>query len=85
MGGDEFVALAIIGTDCDTHDIKERIEKVTERYNKMADKPYPIGMSVGLHKFICSPNIDIYELLDVADGLLYEEKIEKRKKYGSYR
>ena len=26
-----------------------------------------------------APKIDIYEILDIADGLLYEEKHEKRK------
>ena len=85
MGGDEFVVLAIIGSDCDTQDIKNRIEKVSQRYNKMANKPYPIAMSVGLYKFSSSPKVDIYEVLDIADGLLYEEKNERRKKYGSYR
>ncbi|MCR4688744.1 MAG: GGDEF domain-containing protein [Saccharofermentans sp.] len=85
MGGDEFVVLAIIGSDCDTSDIKTRIDKVTARYNKQANKPYPIGMSTGLYKFICNPKIDIFEIIDRADGLLYEEKLEKRRKYGSYR
>lgn len=85
LGGDEFVVLAVIGDECDIHKIKMRIDKVTEFYNKQADKPYHIGMSTGIHEFKCSPKIDIYEILDIADGLLYEEKHEKRKKYGSYR
>ena len=85
MGGDEFVVLAVTGTDCDIQKVKSRISKVTDFYNRQADKPYHIGMSTGIHKFKCNPKIDIYEVLDIADGLLYEEKVEKRKKYGSYR
>lgn len=85
LGGDEFVVLAITGTDCNIAGIKDRIERVTKRYNENAGKPYPIAMSTGIYKFKCSPDIDIYEILDRADRLLYEEKTRKKKQYGSYR
>jgi PleD family two-component response regulator len=42
-------------------------------------------MSAGIHKFICRPDVDIYSILEIADGLLYEEKMEKKARYGSYR
>ena len=85
MGGDEFVAMAVIGSDCDIDSIKARIEKVTKSHNELSGKPYPIEMSTGVHKFVCSPDVDIYAELEVADGLLYQEKQEKKAKYGSYR
>ena len=85
FGGDEFVVLAITGIDCNVAGIKDRIERVTKRHNDKAGKPYPIAMSTGIFKFKCSQDVDIYEILDNADRLLYEEKQRKKKQYGSYR
>ena len=85
LGGDEFVVLAITGTDCNISGIKDRIERVTKRHNENAGKPYPIAMSTGICKFKCSADIDIYDILDKADRLLYEEKTRKKEQYGSYR
>ena len=85
MGGDEFVVLAITGIDCDVLGIKDRIERVTKRHNEKAGKPYPIAMSTGIFKFKCSPKVNLYDVLDSADRLLYEEKQRKKKQYGSYR
>ena len=58
--------------------MKARIEKVTKRYNTFADKPYPIEMSTGIHKFKISNGIDIYDVINSADRLLYQEKISKK-------
>ena len=85
FGGDEFVVLAITGIDCDVAGIRDRIDRVTKRYNDKAGKPYPIAMSTGIYKFKCSQDVDIYEILDCADRLLYEEKQKKKRQFGSYR
>ena len=85
LGGAEFVVLAITGADCNIDGIKDRIDRVTKRYNENAGKPYPIAMSTGIYKFKCSANVDIYDILDKADRLLYEEKTRKKAQYGSYR
>ena len=77
IGGDEFISLAITGTDCDIVAMKQRIERVTKRYNKFANKPYPIEMSTGIFKFKCG-TVDIYDAINSADKLLYEEKIKKK-------
>ena len=78
IGGDEFLSLAITGADCDVDSMKARIEKVTKRYNKFADKPYPIEMSTGIYKFRINGRVDIYEAINNADTLLYQEKIRKK-------
>ena len=85
IGGDEFVVMALVGTECDIAGIKERIEHVTKKHNDTAGKPYPIEMSTGIHKFTCSPEIEIIAELEIADGLLYQEKQAKKAKNGSYR
>ena len=80
IGGDEFIALAITGSDCDTVAMKQRIERVIKRHNKQANKPYPIDMSCGIYKFRCTGKVDIYDAVNNADKLLYEEK--NRRKAG---
>ena len=78
IGGDEFLSLAVTGSDCDVESMKARIEKVTKLYNKLEDKPYPIEMSTGIYKFKISGKVDIYEMMNNADQLLYQEKIRKK-------
>lgn len=85
IGGDEFVVLAIIETDIDIAKIRDRLDRVTKSHNDTSGKPYPIEMSAGIHKFTCGPDVDIYSILEIADGLLYQEKKAKKAKYGSYR
>ena len=78
IGGDEFVVLAVTGADCNVDKIKARINRVTKEFNDAAGKPYPIEMSAGIHKFTIQGKIDIYEIMNIADRLLYEEKIRKK-------
>ena len=78
IGGDEFICLAVTGADCDVDSMKSRIEKVTKRYNKFAGKPYPIEMSTGIYKFKIIGKVDIYDAMNNADTLLYQEKIRKK-------
>ena len=49
-------------------------QKMQDKYKK----PYAIEMSTGIHKFIVSDTIDIYDVINQADGLLYQEKIRKK-------
>ncbi len=85
LGGDEFVAFAITGVDHYEETIKARIDSITKKHNEKAGKPYPIEMSTGVYEFVCSPEIDIYEILDLADEKLYAEKNEKKARRGTYR
>ena len=59
--------------------MKLRIASVIKRYNEASGKPYPIDMCTGIYKFRCAHNIDIYDAINNADRLLYEEKISKKK------
>lgn len=85
FGGDEFVAFAMMGLDNYEDIMKRRIEEITVRHNETCHKPYPIEMSTGMWEFTCTQDVDIYEILEIADKRLYEEKLEKKKKNGSYR
>ena len=85
LGGDEFVVFAVVGVDNYEETIKERIRAITKSRNKEANKPYPIEMSVGVCEFICSADINIFDMLEQADEKLYMEKSAKKAKNGSYR
>ena len=85
IGGDEFVAFALVGSDDAESTIKSRILRIAEEHDSASGKPYKISVSTGFHLFRCSSDVDIYEMLDMADTDLYHEKQEKRKKNGSYR
>ena len=85
LGGDEFVAFALVGVENYGVNIKDRISQITKAHNEAANKPYPIEMSTGVCEFICSENVDIFELLEQADEKLYIEKNLKKAKNGSYR
>lgn len=80
IGGDEFVSLFV--TDYQENDCCElltrRIEKHAIDFNKSCDKPFYVEISAGIHKFICDPDIDILELLQQSDAVLYEKKKQRR-------
>ena len=85
IGGDEFVAFAMIGVEHYEATIKTRIIDILKKHNEAAGKPYPIDMSTGIHEFTCDPSVNIYEILDLADEKLYNEKKAKKEVNGSYR
>ena len=85
LGGDEFIVFAMVQVSDYEKNIKDRIISITKRHNEAANKPYPIDMSTGICEFTCGSDIDIHEIIDMADEKLYKEKAEKKAKYGSYR
>ncbi len=86
IGGDEFVAFALVGSlDDYEKTLKERIENITRKHNEVTGKEYPVEMSVGICEFVCSDRADIFALLEEADEKLYVEKTEKKRLRGSYR
>ena len=58
--------------------LKQRIDRVTKRFNKNSGKPYAVEISTGIFKFRCNGKIEIYDVINSADQLLYEEKIRKK-------
>lgn len=85
FGGDEFITFAITGNDINTDNVKNRIETITKKYNEEAQKPYPIEMSTGIYKFTLNGKIDIYDVINRADELLYEEKLRKKEQGKKFR
>ncbi|MBR6223908.1 MAG: GGDEF domain-containing protein [Lachnospiraceae bacterium] len=78
MGGDEFAAFAIIDHDTTAEAIRDRIVTTLKKLNEN-DRPYYVDMSIGIHEFPIEKNVDIDEMLTLADEVLYNEKKNKLK------
>lgn len=78
IGGDEFVAMAILEKHATAETIKMRIKNLTEQFNEICEKPYYIGVSVGVSEFVCDKDVELETYLDMADENLYEDKQGKR-------
>ena len=78
IGGDEFVAFALLGGQQSAETISKRIHRKLEIMNSTCDKPYYIEASIGIVDFICDENADIQNLIKQADDALYENKAHKR-------
>lgn len=78
MGGDEFAVFAITNGENCAGLIRDRIQSKLKELNKN-DKPYYVNMSIGAYEFKIHPEVDINEILSLADEDLYKEKTTKIK------
>ena len=78
IGGDEFVAFALLNSQQSADLIANRIHKRLADINANSDKPYYIEASIGIVDFICHTDLDIQTLIKQADDALYENKSHKR-------
>ncbi len=78
MGGDEFVAFAFLDSPQKPSMIRNTISKLSKELNDSCGKPYYIDISLGICTFVCSPSLNIEEVLHYADEALYERKKNKR-------
>ncbi|MBE6851970.1 MAG: GGDEF domain-containing protein [Ruminococcus sp.] len=79
IGGDEFAVFALLGHSENINKITNRIADITEKFNDSCTKPYYIHMSIGIYTFKCSDKIQLSEILEKADELLYNQKRNKKK------
>lgn len=84
IGGDEFAAFALVDCNDYANNVRSRIIKKSNEVNSSSEKPYYINMSVGICEFQCNPDVDIKQMLDLADAQLYTEKRTKTKKILKY-
>ena len=78
IGGDEYVSFVLVDKEGNEEEIKNKIKAFSTEFNKNCDKPYYVELSVGIHKCVCDSTIDITDLLQKSDELLYEEKKLRR-------
>jgi len=74
LGGDEFVVFAASGTVDGDRPILARVREALRLYNDVVTRPFKLELSLGSTP--CDPEHprSIDELLQIADGLMYEQK-----------
>ncbi|MGN1422959.1 MAG: diguanylate cyclase domain-containing protein [Oscillospiraceae bacterium] len=80
MGGDEFAALALTDEVSGTESILAKKTACIEHLNRTANKPYTIDMSMGFCECRCENSYDLKEAVDKADGRLYDDKTERKRR-----
>ena len=80
MGGDEYAAF-ILRKDCEgIESINGKKQDYISELNRTANKPYPIDMSMGFCECSCENLYDFTEAVDKADGKLYDDKMERKRR-----
>ena len=79
IGGDEFVALLVEHPDFKAGVLKQRLLKNVDLYNRDAKLPYRLSLSIGSAESIPQAPVSLAKLMELADGVMYEEKKLSRK------
>jgi diguanylate cyclase (GGDEF)-like protein/PAS domain S-box-containing protein len=78
VGGDEFVILASETPSDNFTALITRLNTNIDSYNKASEKNYKLSLSIGIAHYKSGSHRTIDELLSEADGLMYEQKNQKR-------
>lgn len=82
LGGDEFAAIVIADKVDASNEYKQSLEHYIDDINEKSDKTYLVRMSVGIAVLKYKKNMEIKDLLEKADALLYKEKMARKKEIG---
>lgn len=74
VGGDEFLILVTSETETFEQLFRIRVEEACREFNIKSDKPFYVELTLGIQAFLCSPDIDLQEIISQADASLYEYK-----------
>jgi diguanylate cyclase (GGDEF)-like protein len=78
IGGDEFCVLLSRDTAMDGQVALDRIDQAIAERNRLPDRRYDLGISVGASIFDPAHPVAIDELIETADGEMYQQKRAKR-------
>lgn len=79
-GGDEFYLLGVGKyTQEDLKERKKKFEAHVEQANKESDKPYPISASMGCFMEKVDKDLQVSNVLNMADAEMYKNKVERKK------
>lgn len=79
IGGDEFAALAMRGSDEAMHAIPQRLQKIVAEYNAAKPRPYQLSISVGAMYFDPLHELSIEDMMRKADQVMYQQKRMKQR------
>ncbi|WP_449073657.1 diguanylate cyclase domain-containing protein [Ruminococcus sp.] len=81
FGGDEFTVAGVIADSdsCYFDSFRFRFREYLHRYNSISHKPYQVESSIGFCIQPMDKNVDLDQMIKVADDRMYEDKIQRRK------
>ena len=82
FGGDEFIIFAADYTEEEAVYLSGQIEALLERKNEEFPYPCRLETSLGYHITVPEPDMNLFQLVTLADNVMYEQK--KRKKKSKY-
>lgn len=82
FGGDEFIIFAPDYTEEKAQKFSRRIQNLLELANQKKKLPYTLAASLGYHITVPKEGTNIFQLVTIADHIMYEEK--KRRKNSRY-
>lgn len=82
LGGDEFVVLTLDSPFATKDLMLERLKKNTDTFNESDTNSWDLAMSVGVLAIDPGDKRSLEELIKIADGLQYQEKLAKRASRG---
>lgn len=81
IGGDEFIIVFSKKNSCEAENIWNEIKKQFDVSNIQEEFPYNIMASHGLFYFCTGMDIDLEQMIEKADKMMYEEKQRLKKEY----
>jgi diguanylate cyclase (GGDEF)-like protein len=78
LGGDEFVALSLADGDELAESLRERLAENLARHNSRPDRPFHLGISIGMAWYEPETSETLERLLKRADSAMYREKRLRR-------
>ncbi len=78
IGGDEFMALALVRDGTKGSQLKSRIRSVLEQFNDNSRKDFFVEISVCCVELICDESVNLDHYMNMIDEKLAEEKKKKR-------
>jgi len=81
IGGDEFIIVFSKKNNCQAENTWNEIKKQFEESNIREEFPYNIMASCGLFYFCTGMDIDLDQIIEKADKMMYEEKQRFKKEH----
>lgn len=79
IGGDEFAALAVRGSDEAVQAIPQRLQKIVAEHNAAKPRPYPLSISTGAMYFDPRQELSVEDMMTKADHVMYQHKRLKQR------
>ena len=82
FGGDEFIVFAGDYTEKQAQNLADNIQKHLDNINQQKRFSYPLEVSLGYYITIPKPDTNLFQLVTIADNIMYEQK--KKRKASKY-